>query len=98
MNKHWKTMAIAGVTALTLGAASVVTATSAEARGFGHDGAALGLGVAAGAIAAGSAYDYYAQPGYYGSGYYDDGYDGWNNYGNGSGFYRPDHNDWRYGY
>ena len=92
MNRVIKTVAAAGLTALTIGTALDLTTSSAEARyyrggyrhGFyGRRGVGLGLGLAAGALAAGAAATaagaYYGAP--YGYGYYGRPYVGYPGYG-----------------
>jgi threonine/homoserine/homoserine lactone efflux protein len=88
MTNTIKNITVAGLTALSLGAAVVSTATPANAQGWRHGyhhgwggrGAAIGLGLAAGALATGAAYDYYHRPTGYGYGY-GDGYYGRPGYG-----------------
>ncbi|WP_246725391.1 hypothetical protein [Beijerinckia sp. L45] len=95
MNTTLKTITIAGLTALTLGAGVATTTSSADAQGFRGDGwhggygrhyggrgAAIGLGIAGAALATGAAYNYYQRP--YGYGY-------------GDGYGRP-YEEYRYGY
>lgn len=95
MQGNLKKMTVAGLTALTLGATVAATTSSADARGFYRGGygyhhrgigrgAAVGLGLAAGALAAGAVASNYYHPYYGGYGYYGApgyGYPGYGYYG-----------------